>query len=142
MTSLQAGFKQVRANAGYYINVANAQATFYQNNGTDVAPLISANVFARSTMGGIATMLTTAGAAVFRDHGKNLVSSSRTFRKVQLMVSTGVVYGGASAGTDGVGGSESNPNYLTGYIELPGLGGGSSGLGNGTVVYTPVARLG
>jgi hypothetical protein len=134
------GFKQIRTNGGYYINVANAGTTFYQNNGTDVAPLISANIYARSTMGGVSTMIATAGAAIFRDHGKNLVSSGRTFRKVQLMVSTGVVYGGAVAGTDGVGGVDYNPNYLTGYIELPGLGGGSSGL-NGSA-YTPVARLG
>ena len=134
------GFKQLRVNSGYYINVADARTTFYQNNGTDVAPLISANIYARSTMGGVSTMIATAGSAVFRDHGKNLISSGRTFRKVQLMVSTGLVYGGAVAGTDGVGGVDSNPNYLTGYIELPGLGGGSSGL-NGSA-YTPVARLG
>ena len=141
------GFKQLRTNAGYYINVADTRATFYQNNGTDVAPLLSANIFARSTMGGISTILTTAGSAIFRDHGKNIVSSGRTFRKVQLMVSTGLVYGGVAAGTDGVGGidnlsvnANNAPNYLTGYIELPGLGAGSSGL-NGSA-YTPVARLG
>jgi len=137
------GFKQLRTNGGYYINVADARTTFYQNNGTDVAPNVSANIFARSTMGGMSTMLATAGSAVFRDHGKNLVSSGRTFRKVQLMVSTGVVYGGVVAGTDGVGGFDSTPNnYLTGYIELPGLGGGSSGLAGTAPVYTPVARLG
>jgi hypothetical protein len=133
------GLKQLRINGGYYINVADARTTFYQNNGTDVAPLISSNNFARSSI--TSTFLQTAGSAVFRDHGKNLVSSGRTFRKVQLMVSTGVVYGGVVAGTDGVGGFDSTPNnYLTGYIELPGLGGGSSGL-NGSG-YTPVARLG
>jgi hypothetical protein len=141
------GFKQLRTNAGYYINVADTRATFYQNNGTDVAPLLSANVFARSTTGGISTILATAGSAVFRDHGKNLVSSGRTFRKVQLMVSTGLVYGGSFAGTDGVGGFDNisvqpntTPNYLTGYIELPGYGvTGSSGAQG---VFTPVARLG
>ena len=146
------GFKQLRTNAGYYINVADTRATFYQNNGTDVAPLISANVFARSTMGAISTMLTFAGSAIFRDHGKNLVSSGRTFRKVQLMVSTGMVYGGTFAGTDGVGGFDNisvqpntTPNYLTGYIELPGSGASHSGGTNGAAAipsYTPVARLG
>ena len=132
------GFKQLRINSGYYINVGDARTSFYQNNGTDVAPLMSANVLARSTLGGISTLLTSAGSAVFRDHGKNLLSSGRTFRKVQLMVSTGVVYGGAgtSAGTDGVGGSDVSPiNYLTGYIELP----GTSTVGS---LCTPVARLG
>lgn len=134
------GFKQLRINSGYYINVGDARTSFYQNNGTDVAPLMSANVLARSTLGGISTLLTTAGSAVFRDHGKNLLSSGRTFRKVQLMVSTGVVYGGAgtSAGTDGVGGSDVSPiNYLTGYIELPGASSSTVG-----TLCTPVARLG
>lgn len=134
------GFKQLRINSGYYINVGDARTSFYQNNGTDVAPLMSANVLARSTLGGISTLLTTAGSAVFRDHGKNLLSSGRTFRKVQLMVSTGVVYGGAgtSAGTDGVGGSDVSPiNYLTGYIELPGTSSSTVG-----TLCTPVARLG
>jgi len=132
------GFKQLRINSGYYINVGDARTSFYQNNGTDVAPLISANVLARSTLGGISTILTTAGSAVFRDHGKNLVSSGRTFRKVQLMVSTGVAFGGTAAGTDGVGGSDSAPtNFLTGYIELPGASSGTVGS-----LCTPVARLG
>lgn len=132
------GFKQLRINSGYYINVGDTRTSFYQNNGTDVAPLMSANIFARSTLGGISTILTTAGSAVFRDHGKNLVSSGRTFRKVQLMVSTGVAFGGTAPGTDGVGGIDSTPtNYFTGYIELPGASSATAG-----ALCTPVARLG
>jgi hypothetical protein len=61
--------------------------------------------------------------------GKTLMSSGRTFRKVQLAIS--------SVTTEGVGGIDSAPtNYLTGYIELPGQHGISSGF------FTPVARLG
>ena len=132
------GFKQLRTNAGYYINVADTRTTFYQNNGTDAAPLISSNTYARSGVSGVSTLLATGGSAIFRDHGKNLTSSGRTFRKVQLMVSSGVIYGGVSAGTDGVGGVDTAPtNYLTGYIELPG-----TSTNSGTALCTPVARLG
>ena len=88
---------------------------------------------------GISTSLAVAGSAIFRDHGKTLLSSGRVFRKVQLMVSTNQVRVG---GTDGVGGfvtaTETTPSYLTGFIELPGTGDYSSGTG----VPTPVARLG
>jgi hypothetical protein len=130
------GFKQLRINSGYYINVGDVRTSFYQNNGTDVAPLISANIFARSSIN--STFMATAGSAVFRDHGKNLVSSGRTFRKVQLMVSTGVAFGGTAPGTDGVGGFDSaQTNFLTGYIELPGASSGTVG-----ALCTPVARLG
>jgi hypothetical protein len=63
--------------------------------------------------------------------GKTLVSSNRTFRKVQLL--------SAQAATEGVAGADVAPtNYLTAYIELPGQHGVSSGSGS----FTPVARLG
>ena len=133
------GFKQLRVNGGYYINIGDMRTKYYYNVGTDSAPVISTNFFALSSV--TSTFMATAGSAIFRDHGKTLTSAGRVFRKVQLMVSTGVVYGGAVAGTDGVGGFDIAPtNYLTGYIEVPGSGGGSSGL-NGSG-YTPVARLG
>lgn len=145
MTSLLTSIKQVPANAGYYINVADIRATFYQNNGTDAAPLISSNVYARSTNAAvvagntvtvISTLLATGGQAVLRDHGKTLVSSGRVFRKVQLMLSTNALVNG---GTDGVAGLDNAPNnYITGYIELPGTNNGGSGSGS----FTAVARLG
>lgn len=137
MTSLQSHIKQIPANAGYYINVGDCRATFYQNNGTDAAPLISSNVYAYSSLMGITSSIANAGQAVFRDMGKTLVSSSRVFRKVQLVVSTNSVVNG---GTDGVGGpaAPAGAEYLTGYIELPGTGGYTTGSGS----FTPVARLG
>jgi hypothetical protein len=128
MTSLQSGLKQIPANAGYYITVADARTTFYQNNNTDAAPLISANLYSRSSIN--STIIATAGG-VFKDMGKTLLSSGRAFRKVQLVTSTPT--------TEGVGGVDVAPtNYITGYIELPGTHGYSSGSGS----YTPVARLG
>jgi hypothetical protein len=136
MTSLLTNLKQIPSNAGFYINVGDCRTTFYQNNGLDDLPNISANVYARSTTGiAISTSLATAGSAVFRDMGKSLRSSGRAFRKVQLLVSTNNVLVG---GTDGVGGVDAaTTNYLTGYIELPGFGGAT-----GTGSFTPVARLG
>jgi hypothetical protein len=134
MTSLTSATKQIPSNAGYYVTVGDCRTTFYVNAGTDDLPNISANIFAVSSV--TSTLIASAGAGVFRDHGKTLLSSGRVFRKVQLMTSTGSV---ARLGTDGVGGIDTAPfNYLTGYIELPGTGGYSTGSGS----FTPVARLG
>ncbi len=138
MTSLTSYTKQIPANQGYYINVADMRTSYYQNNGNDDLPLISANVYARSTTSiNLSTSFATAGATIMKDMGKTLMSSGRTFRKVQLVVSTSM--------TEGVGGIDSAPtNYLTGYIELPGQHGisGSAG-GSGSIPpFTPVARLG
>jgi hypothetical protein len=134
MSSLQSGLKQIPSNAGYYIPVADCRTTFYQNNGTDAAPQISSNVYGRSSI--TSTLINAAGAGVFRDMGKTLVSSSRAFRKVQLLTSTNSLVNG---GTEGVGGVDTAPtNYITGYIELPGTGGALQGSGS----FTPVARLG
>jgi hypothetical protein len=139
MTSLTSYTKQIPANAGYFIKVGTITSaanttTFYQNNGTDDLPLISANVYALSSV--TSTLLTVNGSAVFKDMGKTLMSSGRTFRKVQLVVSTNSLMFG---GTEGVGGVDNAPtNYLTGYIELPGQHGQTSGSGS----FTPVARLG
>ena len=137
------GFKQLRTNAGYYINVADARNTFYQNNGTDVAPFISANTFARSSI--TSTILTTAGSAIFRDHGKTLTSSGRVFRKVQWVnhgrgvAASGLVNpaNGVSSGT--VGTDTATVGYDTFYIELPAAGqaGGASAVLATGVVYVP-----
>jgi hypothetical protein len=147
MTSLQTTIKQIPLRLGYYVNVADMRTTFYQNNGTDAAPVITTNIYAQSTVlvsyngtgTRLSTVFATAGAAVLRDHGKTLLSASRVFRKVQLLVSSNSLVNG---GTDGVGGVSYETNtavpYLTGYIELPGTGGYSTG----TNSFTPVARLG
>jgi hypothetical protein len=133
MTSLTSYTKQIPANAGYYINVADCRTSFYANTGSDEAPTMAANVYANSSI--TSTYMATAGNAIFKDMGKTLVSASRVFRKVQLVVNTGFV---VSGGTSGVGGVDNSPvNYLTGYIELPGQHGSGS-----TTGATPVARLG
>ena len=142
MTSLQKSIKQIPANLGYYINVGDCRDYYYQQNGTDAAPSLGTNAYAQSTIkfgptaANICTLMQTAGSVIFKDMGKTLLSSSRVFRKVQLMTSTNSLVNG---GTSGVGGVDVSPtNYLTGYIELPGTGGAQSGV----VAVTPVARLG
>ena len=65
------------------------------------------------------TISTIGAGGVFRDMGKTIVSASRTFRKVQLLVNDAKV-----VSTSGVAGSASgaaaNTDYLTGYIEVAG----------------------
>lgn len=77
-----------------------------------------------------------AGAGgVFRDMGKTVVSASRVFRKVQLLVSSAVSTGGVS----GQNGSSPDVDYLTGYIELmSGTNGPAPTAGNAApVAYYP-----
>jgi hypothetical protein len=69
---------------------------------------------------------------LFKDMGKTVVSASRTFRKVQL-----VVPGLSSAGVAEV---APDATFLTGYIELAGAGGFAGGLAN-TYAPAPVAYL-
>jgi len=65
------------------------------------------------TAGALLSSISSIGqGGLLKDMGRTVVSSNRTFRKVQL-----VVPGGSSA--TGVGGTSSNANpFFTGYIEL------------------------
>jgi hypothetical protein len=130
MTSLIHTTKQIPANAGYYIPIADCRDTVFVNNGTDAAPSFGSMLSTISTAGAaVSTLIQSAGAGVFRDMGKTLISSGRTFRKVQLLVSS-------TQDTNGVYGA--SPAYLSGYIALPGSGDGA----NQGAIFTPVARLG
>jgi hypothetical protein len=66
--------------------------------------------------------------------GVNLVSSGRTFRKIQMLTSAA-----ANVSTGGVNGAASGTasDYLTGYIEVPGTAGNVSGV----IPTTLVARV-
>jgi hypothetical protein len=127
MSSLQSGIKQNVGDVGYYINLASMHDKIYSYQPT------TAGVFARAawTTTTFGSTISTIGTAVFKDMGKTVVSSLRTFRKVQLvqpntsaLSSFGV--GGKFDATDGA-------NYFTGYIEL-------GFEGNGTPA--PVAHFG
>ena len=121
---------------------------------TDIAPA-KLNVFTPGSGSGGATQVGTLASAaagdlpgatstlflggkIIRDMGKTLVSSGRTFRKIQY-----VVPANKAASTFGVSGTTVNgESYFTGYIEL-GFGGDGQlgGLGDATGP-APVAHYG
>ena len=127
------GLKQVSLSAGYYITLADAHTTSYVNTGTESAPTMVA--ISTTNLGTANLTVASAVGSILRDEGKKLVSANRTFRKVQLLVSTGSVL---TLGSDCVAGTAASATvfgpYISYYIELP-----SSALVTGT---TPVARLG
>jgi len=59
----------------------------------------------------LSTIASISGGGLLRDMGKTVVSSNRTFRKVQLVTKS------RAAGVTS-GGSEASPEYRVGYIEL------------------------
>jgi hypothetical protein len=130
MTSLLTSVKQ-SGGEGYYISVGSLLGKVF-----GIAPngIPSTAIWAGIGVAGapglpVSTVSTTSGA-LLRDLGKTVVSSLRTFRKVQLVLPNNV-----AQSTFGVGGEARNigQDYLTGYIEL-----GFEGNGN----PAPVAKFG
>jgi hypothetical protein len=132
MTSLLTSSRQVSSDTGYYIPLASLIGKIYAYNGTAGASTFSTAVWATANTGSPYTSsISSIGQGVLKDMGKTVVSSGRTFRKVQL-----VWYGSATAATFGVNGASGtapDQDYLTGYIEL-----GWEGAG----IPAPVARMG
>ena len=93
-----------------YNGAAGAGGSFLPGNfsGADWADTAGA-----ATAGKLLSSISSIGqGGLLRDMGKTVVSSNRTFRKVQLMVP-------GAAGTGGVHGvTTTKEPYLTGYIEL------------------------
>ena len=151
MTSVGPHIKTIPSESAYFINVgALGNKVFsYQPSNT---PPFSTATWASPASGtynsagttSISSFLGTAGSAILKDLGKTVVSSLRTFRKVQLVVSSissGVTIGAPVANQGGNGNAVTvGEEYFTGYIELPGQG----GTANGANAYSiaPVARLG
>lgn len=145
MTSLLSNLKTNVGDIGYYINVGDLRSKIYSrseptgNTGT-LGGGFSTAVWAQSTLatgqGWVSTALAVSGNAILRDMGRTVVSSTRTFRKVQL-----VVPANRAPSTFGVGGGTiAGEGYFTGYIELGfGAEGGSDLLNNGPA---PVAHYG
>lgn len=110
MTSLQTSIKQVDTENGYYVSLADLRTSLVGYNPT--SPSFSTCSWANGVPAGLSTTLASAGP-VFKDMGKTVVSSLRTFRKVQLLIA-------ASPSTFGVAGKAgtTTEDYYTGYIEL------------------------
>jgi hypothetical protein len=148
MTSLLSGTKQNGNDIGYYINVGDLRGKIFQrtepasNTGTAGGTFSTASwCFSTTALnaqpGGFAafsTTLATAGQTILRDMGRTVVSSNRTFRKIQYVVPANL-----APSTFGVSGlaSISGETYLTGYIEV-GFGDQSSGAN----LPAPVAHYG
>jgi hypothetical protein len=146
MTSVFNGATKTNVNdIGFYINVGSLYGQInYLNTVNGALSLSTANwascgpnspggaagnVLMSTTTGGVS--LTTSGGAILKDLGKTVVSSLRTFRKVQLVRHNTNV----ARSTFGVAGqaATTGEDYLTGYIEL-------GFEGNGTPA--PVAHFG
>ena len=128
-----AGARQVSQNSGYFIPVGDCCDKIYavtSAGGVVVAEWASTGNTTTKNNGLLSSLRANqaTGAAVLRDMGKTVVSSNRTFRKVQYVISTNSTFGvGGRSGTTPL------VDYLTGYVELGFEGGG---------VPTPVAQFG
>lgn len=142
MTSLIKSTRQTPSK--YFVSVASLASKIFYNTGTDVAPTMVVVPHAGAAGTGwstVATLVTAAGT-LYRDMGKQVISSGRLFRKVQLL------YADGTASTFGVGGSSSAASaattqaadYYSAYVELPGTD--FSGADSNTAfTYAPLARL-
>lgn len=122
------GFKQTAYDGAYFMPLSSLQGAIYTYTGgsgsggaaakgsfaaAGWATSLTRYGYTAGTTGSGNTYLSsinTVGAGILRDMGKTVVSSSRTFRKVQL-VAQGV-------GVAGVVGTTPSEDYLTGYIEV------------------------
>ena len=134
MTSLLTSQKQMSNEIGYFIPVASLIGQVYGRTEGAGNTGVNGGTFSTASWAYWGSKQTSsinaAGAGLLRDLGRTVVSSLRTFRKVQLVVPT------SSAGsTFGVAGRQTSvgEDYFTGYIEL-------GFEGNGTPA--PVAHYG
>lgn len=145
MTSLLTSVKTTASDTDYYINVGSLAGAIYALNTTGGAFSLSTTNWAslgpNNTAGGgggnrlmstagVGAQLAVGGGAILKDMGKTIVSSLRTFRRVQLVIAGS----NSTLSTFGIRGqSGTNEDYFTGYIEL-------GFEGNGTPA--PVAHFG
>lgn len=133
MTSVGSPFNQIPANS-LYINLVAVQSSIVDSNNNPAPWVVAVGA------------LSTAGAVVFRDMGRQNVrpdptiptsvgGQSTLLRKVQL-VPTGPAGGYYGTGNSSIAGAGSGTDFYTGYIRL---GGFTFGGGNG--VPSGFARL-
>ena len=156
MSSVLPHIKTIASENAYFVTLGSVAgsgtaATTGQILNSGVAAgtnVTAANVaFSTAVWGsqGATSTLVNATGKVLRDMGKTVVSSLRTFRKVQAVVSsfsTGVSIGAAVGSTAAISNSgalaqTAGEEFLTGYIEIV----GSSGLA-ATATPALVARMG
>ena len=136
MTSLQTSQKQHDNDAGYFITLGSLIG--YINARTEPSPAgantgVNGGTFSTAQWafwgaGGTSTI--NASGKLLKDMGRTVVSSTRVFRKVQVVVPGNQL---SSFGVSGPAGTTPNADYFTGYIEM--------GL-DGSGTPAPVARFG
>jgi len=126
MTSLLTSVKTTLSDTEYFIGITALTGQVY---GLSATGTFSTASWAFGGPGLPVSTINRAGA-ILKDMGKTVVSSLRTFRKVQLMIP-----GASTVSTFGVAGRSAalGDDFLTGYIEL-------GFEGNGTPA--PVAHYG
>ena len=140
MTSVLAGFAQIPANK-LWTNLADIRSTIVDSNNNPVPWVVASQA---------QYYLSTPGAAVLRDMGRNVYlpnptvatsvgSQSTILRRVQLVTSGQNVLGAAGyygTGNSILSGAGSDTDYYCGYIRL-----GGQTYAGGTGVPTAVARI-
>lgn len=118
MTSLQTSIKQNASDSGYFIPLTDIRTTIFAYNATAGAVTFSTAVWAMNPVGygWASTLVAGAGTGLLKDMGKTVVSSVRTFRKVQLVVPQ--ARANSTFGVSGRVSTNPNEDYFTGYIEL------------------------
>jgi hypothetical protein len=129
MSSVLASTRQVDRDGDYYIPLSSLAGLVYTY--TESSNSFAAASFATTTNASYST-ISTAYKSLLRDCGKTVVSSGRTFRKVQV-VQTGAGFT-STGGVGGQTGVSGVAEYLTGYIELATVEGQGS--------IAPVAKFG
>ena len=141
MTSLMTSQKQHENDAGYFIPLASLAGFIFArtepspagaNTGVNGGSFSTAQwAYVGAANGAALSTITRAGGCLLKDLGRTVVSSSRTFRKIQLVVRDPLNL--STSGVSGQAGTLPNSDYFTGYIEL--------GF-DGTGTPAPVARFG
>ena len=126
MTSLLRSTREVSNNTGYYIPLADIRTSLLAYNPADGVLQFSTAKWANQSPTGegyASSLVAAAGLAVLKDMGKTVISSTRVFRRVQLVVPTYPSTFGVGGGAGTVG--NTNGDFLTAYIELGFEGGGA-----------------
>jgi len=111
MSSVENRYRQRQPS--YFMPVSSLVGLIYAYNGSNFTTAAWAN------SGPYVPSINSAGAGILKDLGTQVVSSSRVFRKIQLVVRNGALTGSQSTfGVAGASGTNPNQDFLTGYIEL------------------------